>query len=63
MNNYVEYAYSMQWWFNQQQCKVKVKSEKRRAQMAAANSIHPQLDPLKLQKVMEVEKEKVSSGW
>ena len=46
----------------QQQCKVKVKSKKRRAQMAAANSLHPQL-PQKLQKLMEVAKEKGSSSW
>ena len=46
----------------QQQCKVKVKSKKRSAQMAASNSLHPQL-PQKLQKLMEVAKEKSSSSW
>ena len=46
----------------QQQCKVKVRQEKREAHVATVDNLHPQF-PLKLQKLMDVAKEKGSSGW
>ena len=46
----------------QQQCKVKVWQEKREAHLAMVDNLHPQFSP-KLQKLMDVAKEKGSSSW
>ena len=46
----------------QQQCKVKVRKEKREAHSATVDNLHPQFPP-KLQKLMEMTKQKGSSSW
>ena len=43
----------------QQQCKVKVRQEKREAHLAMVDNLHPQFSP-KLQKLMDIAKEKGS---
>ena len=46
----------------QQQCKVKVRQEKREAHLATTDNLHSWFPP-KLQKLMDVAKEKGSSSW